>query len=352
MPDDTRNRLDAVIDAFESEWQLQRRPDVAAFLERLAETERPALLRELVRLDLEYRLRGGETVRVEECLSRFPALRAEALELVALEYRVRLDCAERVGVAEYLERFPTLREALPAVLAPLRRGPTEVPGYELFEELGRGGMGVVYKARHLRLNRLVALKMILAGGHAGETSAIGCAAKRRRSRDSSTRAVVQVYEVGECDGLPFVALELCPGGGLDRLLAAGPLPPSDAARLVERVARGVQAAHEAKVVHRDLKPANVLLGADGEAKVTDFGLAKCLDGGRPHRVGRHRGHAELHGPRAGRGPRQPGRSRRRCLRPGGNPLRVPDRPAAVQGGHDDGNALAGDRRRAGRRRGS
>src|SRR5262249_996839 len=84
------------------------------------------------------------------------------------------------------------------------------------------------------------------------------------------------FEAGECDGLPFVALELCPGGSLDRLLAAGPLLPRDAAHLVGQVARGVQAAHERQVIHRDLKPANVLLGADGVPKVPAFGLARCL----------------------------------------------------------------------------
>ncbi len=281
MSQTPQDRIDTLIDAFESEWRSERRPDVATFLERIAETERPALLRELVRLELEYRLRAGEPARVEECLSRFPALqaeRAEVLELIALEFRVRSDHAERVTVAEYLERFPALRDTLPAVLGPLRRGPAEVPGYEILEELGRGGMGVVYKARHLRLNRLVALKMILAGGHAGQPERDRLRAEAEAIARLHHVGVVQVYEAGECDGLPFVALELCPGGSLDRLLAAGPLPPRDAARLVEGVARGVQAAHEAQVVHRDLKPANVLIGADGSPKVTDFGLAKCLDG--------------------------------------------------------------------------
>src|SRR5947209_6078323 len=121
MSDETRDRIDTLLDAFESEWRSQRRPDVAAFLERVVEAERPALLRELVRMDLEYRLRAGEPARVEECLSRFPSLqgdRTETLELIALEYRVRLDRAERVTVAEYLERFPSLRDLLPAVLGP------------------------------------------------------------------------------------------------------------------------------------------------------------------------------------------------------------------------------------------
>jgi WD40 repeat protein/tRNA A-37 threonylcarbamoyl transferase component Bud32 len=152
-----------------------------------------------------------------------------------------------------------------------------VPGYEILEELGRGGMGVVYKARQTKLNRLVALKMILASGHAGEAEL----ARFRTEAEAIARLqhpnIVQVYEVGEHDGRPFFSLEFCPGGSLDRKLAGTPLPPQQAAQLVETLARAMQAAHEANVIHRDLKPANVLLAADGSPKITDFGLAKKLD---------------------------------------------------------------------------
>jgi WD40 repeat protein len=183
-------------------------------------------------------------------------------------------------------------------------GPRPLPavdGYELLEELGRGGMGVVYKARDLRLKRLVALKMILAGAHAG-------AAQRERFRREAEAVarlqhphIVQVFALGEQDGLPYFALELVEGGSLDRRLNGQPQPPRESAELVRTLALAVQAAHEAGVVHRDLKPANVLLadsavgnalrgvldGADAPAgtarrpfptasvpKITDFGLAK------------------------------------------------------------------------------
>jgi serine/threonine-protein kinase len=151
-----------------------------------------------------------------------------------------------------------------------------VPGYELLGELGRGGMGVVYKARHLRLDRLVALKMILAGSHAGDQEV----ARLRNEAEAIARLshpnIVKVYEIGEYQGNPFLALELCPGGSLEKKLDCGPLPPEEASRLVETLARAVQSAHEQNLVHRDLKPANVLLGADGTPKITDFGLAKKL----------------------------------------------------------------------------
>jgi serine/threonine-protein kinase len=153
----------------------------------------------------------------------------------------------------------------------------EVPGYEILGELGRGGMGVVYRARQLNLNRVVALKMILAGGHAADAEL----ARFRSEAEAVARLqhpnIVQIHEVGEHAGLSFFSLEYVPGGSLADRLDGTPWPPEPAARLAATLARAMHAAHQAGVVHRDLKPANVLLGKDAEPKVTDFGLAKRLD---------------------------------------------------------------------------
>jgi serine/threonine-protein kinase len=188
-------------------------------------------------------------------------------------------------------------------------GPAELPavaGYEVLGELGRGATGVVYQARQQGLNRVVALKMILAGAHA----AAGQRARFRAEAESAARLqhpnIVQVYEVGERDGLPFFSLEYVDGGSLDRHIAGTPQPPRQAAALVQVLARAMAYAHERGVVHRDLKPANVLLafpsfsrrsesGAGGNVasaplserrlnglneavpKIADFGLAKRLE---------------------------------------------------------------------------
>ncbi len=156
-------------------------------------------------------------------------------------------------------------------------GGPQVPGYEILGELGRGGMGVVYKARQKGLNRIVALKMILHAEHAGAAMHERFRAEAEAVARLQHPNIVQIHEIGEHDGAPYFSLEFCAGGSLDRKLAGNPLEPHPAAEMLAVLARAVHAAHQAKVIHRDLKPANVLLAEDGTPKVTDFGLAKKLD---------------------------------------------------------------------------
>jgi WD40 repeat protein/serine/threonine protein kinase len=155
--------------------------------------------------------------------------------------------------------------------------PPAVAGYDVLSVLGRGGMGVVYKARHVRLNRLVALKVVLAGTHAGPDRLARFHVEATTAARLQHPHIVQIHEVGEQDGQPFLALEYVTGGNLAQRLDGTPQPPRAAAELVATLARAVQAAHQVGVVHRDLKPANVLLTEDGTPKLTDFGLAKQLD---------------------------------------------------------------------------
>src|SRR5262245_1908761 len=152
-----------------------------------------------------------------------------------------------------------------------------LPGYEILGELGRGGMGVVYKARQLTLKRLVALKMILAGSHAGPAQLARFRAEAEAVARLQHPNIVQIYEVGEQEGRPFFSLELVDGANLDRKLGGTPQPPRPSAELIEVLARAMHTAHQRGIVHRDLKPANVLLATDGTPKITDFGLAKQLD---------------------------------------------------------------------------
>ncbi len=152
-----------------------------------------------------------------------------------------------------------------------------LPGYEIQGELGRGGMGVVYLARQVQLDRLVALKVILSGTHAGPEQL----ARFRTEAEAIARLqhpnIVQIHEIGEHAGLPYFSMEYCSGGSLKHKQEGVPAPAREAARLVEILARAIHLAHGKGVVHRDLKPANVLLREDGTPKISDFGLAKKLD---------------------------------------------------------------------------
>jgi WD40 repeat protein len=256
----------------------------------------------------------GDWPLVETYLRRHPAFLADRdalLDLINHEVVLRAEHGEVPRLEEYLARFPDLGADLerlfevhralgveaPAATVPGAPGEgawpaaPNIPNYEIVGELGRGGMGVVYQARHVPLNRPVALKVIRSGAAAypeerqrfqQEAEAVACLQHPN---------IVQIYEVGEHDGQPYLALEYVAGGSLKERMQATPQPAGPAAYLVETLARAVHHAHQHGVVHRDLKPANVLLAACGLAsgedarpqaavpKITDFGLAKRLEGG-------------------------------------------------------------------------
>jgi eukaryotic-like serine/threonine-protein kinase len=268
---------------------------------------------------------SGERVAAEVYLQRHPQLQADAdaaLELIYNEIMIRQRLGEAPRLEEYQQRFPPLAARLELLLdvhaaletcplpeetglfeeadptGPLHREATDtppIPGYEMIRELGRGGMGVVYLVRQKSLNRTAALKMLLAGGHAGDEQCARFHTEAEALARLRHPNIALIYEVGESEGRPYLVMEYVNGGSLASRLAGAPWPIREAAFLVETLAQAIHQAHDRGIVHRDLTPGNVLLALEGEAlpdsgkngsardtpslercipKITDFGLAK------------------------------------------------------------------------------
>jgi serine/threonine protein kinase len=214
-------------------------------------------------VEWDERRRRGENPSLEELCPDDPATQA------ALGERIR----RRQQLSGVFDGAELEQSELPTAEQPL----PQIHGYEILRVIGHGGMGVVYQARQIGLNRVVALKMILAGAIASPQSRARFQTEAEAVAHLSHPNIVQIYEIGERNNCPFLAMEYVGGGSLADQLDGTPVAPRPAAQLVMALARAVQHAHERGIVHRDLKPANVLLVADGTPKIADFGLAKRAD---------------------------------------------------------------------------
>ncbi len=356
-----------LVDWYLRQYEHGQRPSIAeAMAQHTSAT--PTELTALLCAELAQRWKLGEQIPAEQFFSQYPTLlaaRENAIDLIYAEYRQREMCGQSDAVEMFAKRFPLfaddlvtqieLHEALAGPLSPAQdsfamdsaepedqartrfnaasdatldrplanlsghenqppeSSAPQIQGYDILKEIGRGGMGVVFKARHRQLDRFVALKMLLEGPFSKPEHARRFLVEAKASARLQHPGIVQIYEVGQHEGRPFLAFEYIDGGTLAEHIRGRPLQPTTAAAIVESLSRAVQFAHEHSVVHRDLKPGNVMLqqmdslahatsqseilepnqrNADSNAdrdnsdaqllhrfrfKITDFGLAKFVE---------------------------------------------------------------------------
>ena len=244
--------------------------------------------------------RSGERCLVEKLLQLFPlpndpSSSDAVLTLICHERILREESGEAPTIEEYQHRFPQLADALgiqweiDALLSSKEPEITvddakpalvkRIGRYEVLSELGRGAMGVVFLAWDPQLKRKIAIKRLRTGADSFAEEAARISTEAEAVAQLQHPSIVQIFDVGEAEELPYLAMEFCSGGTLAKRLDGKPISPRLAAELIRKICEGVAAAHQRRIIHRDLKPKNVLLEREGEwmPKVSDFGLAKLLD---------------------------------------------------------------------------
>ena len=232
-----------------------------------ADDQRDQRLAELLD-ELTRRAAAEESIRLDEMVAQHPDLGQELRELwgaVMLADAVGFENSSQKSILSS-DDSKTAIGAMPL--------PYEFGDYTLIEEIGRGGMGVVYRAKQKSLDRIVAVKMLLRGQWASASDQSRFRAEAEAAARLNHPNIVPVYEVGEREGYLFFSMKYVSERTLSNVLATGPMPPREAAKIVSQVARAIDFAHRQGVLHRDIKPSNILIDDDGNPHISDFGLAK------------------------------------------------------------------------------
>ena len=294
-----------ILREFALAWRLGRRPHLTEFVERVPKKDRVPLALQLVELDVRQRAVRGDIAApgdyrelrfdtddqrwqlanlVSRVVARVSRIRlgSDSLTSAGLDHPRGLVSVPHHHSAQWVEAQPEPienHEATPArswrgPKSSWRGGPVRAGRFTLLEELGRGGMGVVYRARQTGVDREVALKMISAGSFAGTVERERFYREARLTARLDHPNIVPVLEVGEIDGCPFLSMPLVEGTTLKGLIAERPISPVEAARIMVQVAEALAHAHVRGVIHRDIKPQNILISREGRVRVADFGLAR------------------------------------------------------------------------------
>jgi serine/threonine protein kinase len=286
LPPDVLDAIDPPSSIFDRLWQQGKRPAIEDHLGAVADAVRPLLREELIRIELEWRYRLGEAPETAEYRGRFPTC-ADAIEGWLAEARAAAESVVRHDPAATGSYNPISTPTpdgtpIPDTQPPADTGPPPqlLGEYELLERLGAGGMGEVYKARHRRLGKLVALKLLPAGAHRSGQALARFLREMRAVGTLDHPNVVEAHDAGERAGTVYLVMKLVEGTDLGRLVRArGPLPVTEACDLARQAALGLQYLHERGLVHRDVKPSNLMRMPDGVVKVLDLGLARWQAGG-------------------------------------------------------------------------
>lgn len=273
-------------EAFETAWKAGESPQIEQLLPSVGDSQRKPLLRELLLVEWSYLRRQGKLPSREEYRTRFSDDKELIEELIA-EFDSNVSPPERdtakeqgkstdaqTAAAADGEHVARTASAGDLEQSSVRRQFPRIEGFVLDSELGRGGMGVVYRARETALNREVAIKMLRAEVDAGSAYLERFEKEAQAVAELNDSRFVQIHAFAESDSGPYMVLEYVAGGSLEQYRRGRPLPVRFAAETVETLALAMQKAHDAGLVHRDLKPHNVLLTPDGSPKITDFGLVK------------------------------------------------------------------------------
>ena len=261
----------SVVEIQKQRWATGDRISVEALVAEHADVASESdVIMDLIYGEVLLREGVGEEPDPNDYYRRFPALKSPIARQFQVHHALRIP--EFVELQETAEGGATINDQDTNV-----RVPPTIPGFELHEVVGRGGSGTVYRARDTKLNRVVAIKLLISAVSIDESQRVGLLREAEASAQLRHPGVVDVHQVGQVNESPFLVMEFLEGGALSSRLRTGPLPANEAVDLVQQVALAIHHAHSHGIIHRDVKPGNILLSAAGHPQVCDFGLARRLD---------------------------------------------------------------------------